>query len=142
MWIFTSDGFFSVVCARKDNVPGTVDPKNLMVRARKRKHLKRLKKRFKALRKCEIHQDAGTDYAFRIFVRKSVWVDIAAQLAADIDYGNFKNSIKGMRYKQAASNVWGVMYDYQLAHDDESSDSTIWDELFNQHLNGNDDETD
>lgn len=44
MWIFTRHGFFSVVCARKEQGgPGeAIDPDLLMVRARTRHHLKAL----------------------------------------------------------------------------------------------------
>lgn len=76
MWIFTKHGFLSAVCARK-GLGGSdqpVDPGRIMVRARVQAHLAGLKNRFpELLGQCEIREFAGTDYAFRIFVAKSVW---------------------------------------------------------------------
>ena len=70
MWIFTKYGFFSAVNARQgDGKYGQlIDPDRIMVRARDRGHLVALKERFPdQLGRCDIHDFAGTDYAFRIF---------------------------------------------------------------------------
>jgi len=73
MWIFTKQGFFSAVCARKGNGKHgqPVDPDRIMVRARVRGHLEALMKRFPdLLGESEIQEFVGTDYAFRVFVQK------------------------------------------------------------------------
>ena len=75
MWLFTKHGFYSAVCARQgDGSHGQpVDPDRIMVRARVRSQLEALKERFSdLLADCEIKEFAGTDYAFRIFVDKSI----------------------------------------------------------------------
>lgn len=118
MWVFTKHGFFSAVCARqgsgKHGQP--VDPNRIMVRARLRDHLDALKKRFPdLLGPCEVQDFAGTDYAFRIFVAKSVWSQVLAGLAEETDYDNFKSEVArhhgkvGAAYERSLHEVWAVM---------------------------------
>ena len=118
MWIFTKYGFFSVVCARQgDGSHGQpVDPKRMMVRARVREHLEALREIFpELLGDCEIKEFVGTDYAFRLFAGKKAWVQVAARLAEDITYDNFKSAVgrhqgrKGSEYEHSLHEVWSVM---------------------------------
>ena len=122
MWIFTKHGFFSAVCARQGS--GTygqpVDLNRMMVRARVRAHLDALKQRFPdLLGSCEIQDFAGTDYAYRIFVAKSVWAQVLAGLAEETDYDNFKSEVArhqgtaGSAYERSLHAVWSVMYKLQ-----------------------------
>lgn len=122
MWVFTRYGFFSAVCARQgDGGHGRpVDPGRVMVRARVRGHLEALQERFPdRLGGCDIREFAGTDYAFRLFVAKSVWAEALAELAAEMDYDNFKSEVArhqgsaGAAYKNALGEVWSVMYRLQ-----------------------------
>ena len=77
MWLFTKHRFYSAVCARQGDGSQPVDPDRIMVRARVSSHLDELKERFSdLLADCEIKEFAGTDYAFRIFVPKSVWSQV------------------------------------------------------------------
>ena len=85
MWVFTKYGFFSAVCARQgDGSHGQpVDPDRIMIRVRLRSHLEALKQRFSGLlAECEIREFPETDYAFRLFVPKTDWQQILAELAA------------------------------------------------------------
>lgn len=122
MWIFTKYGFFSAVCARqasgKHGMP--VDPNRIMVRARLREHLEALKNRFPDLiGQCEIQEFAGADYAFRIFVPKSVWSQVLSGIAEETDYDNFKSEVAryqgktGAAYERSLHDVWSVMYRLQ-----------------------------
>jgi len=122
MWIFTKHGFFSAVCARKGNGKHgqPVDPDRIMVRARLRSHLKALKERFDdLLGDCEIQESAGTDYAFRLFVPKTVWIQVLAGLAEETDYDNFKSEVArhqgkaGVAYEHSLHGVWSVMQKLQ-----------------------------
>jgi len=122
MWIFTKHGFYSAVCAKGGSgKPGQpLDPDTLMVRARTRGHLQALMERFpEALGGRTIEAFAGTDYAYRIFVPKAIWVEVMAALAAEIDYGNFKSEVarhqgrEGAAYEHALHDVWSVMYRLQ-----------------------------
>ncbi len=117
MWLFTRYGLFSVVCARQgDGSHGIpVDPDRMMVRARVAKHLEALKSRFPAkLSESEIVTTAYTDYACRLFVAKANWVRVAAALAEETDYDNFKKAAEtrkgneGIEYLNALHAVWGV----------------------------------
>jgi len=118
MWIFTKHGFFSAVSARmgdgKHSQP--VDPDRIMVRARLREHLEALKRRFPdLLGECEVHETASTDYAFRLFVQKSAWMQVLAGLAEETDYDNFKSKVArhqgkaGADYEHSLHEVWSVM---------------------------------
>lgn len=122
MWIFSKHGFFSAVCARKGdgkhNHP--VDPDRIMVRGRLRSHLKSLKEQFSdLLGECEIQESAGTDYAFRLFVPKTIWVQVLAGLAEETDYDNFKSEVArdqgeaGAAYEHSLHDVWSVMHKLQ-----------------------------
>ena len=122
MWIFTKHGFFSAVCARKGdgkhNEP--IDLDRIMVRARVRGHLEALKKRFSDLLDgCEIQDSTSTDYAFRFFVKKTVWVQVVAELANETDYDNFKSEVadhqgrSGAAYEHSLHAVWSVMHKLQ-----------------------------
>ena len=122
MWIFTKHGFFSAVRARQgDGKHGhPVDPDHIMVRARLREHLERLKGRFPdLLGRCEIREFAGTDYAYRLFVDKPVWSQVLAGLAEKTDYDNFKSEVArhqgraGAAYERSLHEVWSVMHRLQ-----------------------------
>jgi len=118
MWLFTKHGFYSAVCARQgDGRHGQpVDPDRLMVRARVGRHLEALKERFpELLSECEIMEFSGTDYAFRIFVAKSVWSQVLVGLNDEMDYDNFKSKVvqhqgsDGADYEHSLHKVWSVM---------------------------------
>jgi hypothetical protein len=118
MWLFTKYGFYSAVCARQgDGRHGQpVDPDRLMVRARVRRHLETLKERFpELLADSEIMESSGTDYAFRIFVDKSVWSQVLVGLNEEMDYDNFKSKVAqhqgndGADYEHSLHEVWSVM---------------------------------
>jgi hypothetical protein len=122
MWVFTRHGFFSAVCARKGSGQHgqPVDPERIMVRARLRGHLEALKARFSdLLGPCEVQEFAGTDYAFRIFVAKSVWSQVLAGLAEETNYDNFKAEVArhqgkaGGAYERSLHDVWSVMHKLQ-----------------------------
>lgn len=122
MWLFTKHGFFSAVCARQgDGRHGQpVDPARIMVRGRLRSHLRALQERFPELiGECEIQESAGTDYAFRIFVPKTVWVQVLTSLAEETDYDNFKSEVArhqgkaGAAYEHSLHEVWSVMHRLQ-----------------------------
>jgi hypothetical protein len=116
MWLFTKYGFYSAVCARQgDGGHGQpVDENRVMVRARLRQHLEALKTRFPdVLGDAEIREFLGTDYAYRIFVKKRSWATVAAELADEIAYDNFKAEVAqgsaGDDYEAALHDVWSVM---------------------------------
>lgn len=114
MWLFTQYGFYSVVCARDlAGNPARVDPDTFMVRARCRRHLESLQKRFPQMASLEIADTTNTDYRFRVVVPKTVWAEVVRELIAEIDYGNFKDRAHSRssddRYVDALHDVWEVM---------------------------------
>ena len=122
MWLFTKYGFFSAVCARQgDGRHGQpVDSERIMVRARERRHLEALRERLPdLLGNCRILETPQSDYAFRIFVDKTVWSKALLGLNEELDYDNFKSAVArhqgpaGSDYEQALHDVWAVMYGLQ-----------------------------
>jgi len=125
MWLFTSYGMYSAVCARqgtgKKGEP--IDTERMMVRARDRDHLENLKLLFPdELQDVEIVESKYNDYRFRLFVDKKVWALLVATLVMCEDYDNFKGSIDRTLPKEQAgpyhgtcTRVWGVLYDHQRA---------------------------
>ena len=118
MWLFTKHGFYSAVCARQGDGSHDqpVDPDRIMVRVRVRNHLEALKQRFSdLLAECEIKEFTGTDYAFRIFVPKSIWSQVLVGLNEEMDYDNFKSEVarhqgsEGAAYEHSLHEVWSVM---------------------------------
>ncbi|MCE9631695.1 MAG: hypothetical protein K8S94_13390 [Planctomycetia bacterium] len=83
-----------------------------MVRARCRRHLESLQKRFPQLASTAIDDTPNTDYRFRIVVPKPVWIEVTQELATEIDYGNFKDRAHSRsgdeRYVDALHDVWAV----------------------------------
>jgi hypothetical protein len=84
-----------------------------MVRARSRRHLESLQNRFPQLASLAIGKTTDTDYRFRIVVPKPVWLEVTQELAAEIDYGNFKDQADSRsgddKYVDALHDVWAVM---------------------------------
>ena len=120
MWLFTRYGLFSVTNARQGRGrPGApLDPRRLQVRARSRKHLELLTERFRSLRGYEIIETPRADYRFRIIVRRRVWAKVAAGLAREIAYPNFKNECHNNdelddAYIHALHRVWSAGDDIQ-----------------------------
>src|SRR5262245_796133 len=102
MWICFNDAFVSAVADPKK--PGT-----LKVRARKRDHLERL------FPHAEIHESTETDYRYRVFVRKRDFACLLVERAMDIDYGNFKDSVKDKGLHDLYAGFWHDHYAYQGA---------------------------
>ena len=118
MWLFTQYGFFSAVCARAgDGSQGNVvDEGRVMVRARLRGHLEGLKLRFpEVLGGVEIVETPDTDYRYRLFMEKSVWVNVVTVLSEELDYDNFKSKVGqnleavGGEYERSLHEVWDTM---------------------------------
>lgn len=127
MWLFTKYGFFSVVCAHNDD-------DNMMIRARCKRHLTALMKRFQQASQ-PIVETLDTDYQFRIFVTSGLLSEIAHDLAAEIDYSNFKAAVgrNDTEYVNALHNIWFLVSQLQPkppysafkeedAHEDEEED--------------------
>lgn len=96
MWIMLNNAFISVV----DKAPKR---DQLVVRARVPGHIEAV------FPNATVITDTTGDYMFRAFIDRIDVADAMFKAVMDIDYSNFKNSIKDDRYHNACSSVWGVM---------------------------------
>lgn len=103
MWVFSKVGFYSAVRTR--------DGKGIVVRARLREHLVALVELLD--RKPRIAMTTDSDYRYRIVVDDVEWAGTVSQLALDIDYDNFKESVPQGPYEQALHAVWQTMHRLQ-----------------------------
>lgn len=107
MWIFTTLGFFSVVAHRDDDAM-------VLVRARAREDLEALRDRHLAGH--DILEWEGSDYRFRLLASRDDWARVAGELAAGIDYANFKDAVgerQGASRARLYSRVWQTMFALQ-----------------------------
>jgi hypothetical protein len=114
MWIFSKTGFFSVV----------VDSQRegfMLVRARCRRDVWNLYDKHAAtLSSIEPPKSSETrDYRWRLSIAKQDWIQLAARLAAQIDYSNFKSEVtkqpsqanKSEAYHHVWQELWNVQRD-------------------------------
>ena len=102
MWVFTQYGFFSIV--HKDS-----DEHHLLVRARFRGDLERLRKKEPRLGRTIVTEDA--DYRFRAFIPREAAAELFATLMRELMYGNFKAhaaEFLGTEHLSAYHEVWDV----------------------------------
>jgi len=80
MWIFSQNGFLSIVKhTEKDNL--------LIVRSRFRGHIERM------FPKAHVIEDANRDYRYRAELPTKEVSKVIAEMVLEIDYDNFKNSL-------------------------------------------------
>ncbi|MFM0165739.1 hypothetical protein PQR39_35585 [Paraburkholderia sediminicola] len=101
MWICANNAFLSIVNSDQD-------PTVLMVRARRKGDIEAV---FGP--ETQVTTIPGRDYQFRAFIRRDIVGMVIAQALMDIDYGNFKNSVKDGYLHDAYAGVWSIMADLQ-----------------------------
>lgn len=102
MWIAMNDSFVSVVKNQQDK-----GNKTLMVRARVKEDLENL---------CpgkKIIVTPTSDYRFRVVITREEFADIMANRVENINYNNFKNSVKEDWRHNAYLKIWTTMYNVQ-----------------------------
>ena len=102
MWLFTTQGFYSVVAHRDD-------PNSLIVRGRTREDIEALREQIPHV---EPFEDPSADYRHRAYVTRSEWLAAVAQLTAEVDYDNFKSEVareQGRERADAYGRVWGEL---------------------------------
>jgi hypothetical protein len=100
MWICLNDGFVSVVA--DPEIPG-----NLLVRARSAKHLKALAPEVR------ITKTPKRDYGWRVSLPADIVASIIANRVVEIDYDNFKDSVKERKLHRMYEMWWGDHFRYQ-----------------------------
>ena len=81
MWLYTVHGFFSVVQSLDNS-------DRLVVRARVRDHLENLVAGYLGF--SSIVETPHADYHYRTYCSRIVWRQVLGDIAANIDYPNFK----------------------------------------------------
>jgi hypothetical protein len=107
MWLMTNFGFFSIV--KKEG------EENLTVRARAKQDLLSLKDRYLP-QMGAIEVSDYNDYRYRVRVPRDVFAEALRDIALDIDYPNFKNSVAKKQGKGRArvyEDVWQRLYGLQ-----------------------------
>ena len=119
MWVFTRDGFFSVVWDQQCKTD------EVMVRARCREDLCRLSKKLKGY--CDDDQILASfesGYGFRMKIGKHEWADYLAEYARNIDYSDVKNHLvteSDALRKEAYLKVWEALFRWQSVELDKTS---------------------
>ena len=103
MWIFTKSGFASIVASENS-------PEFLLVRSRFEGHIEAI---FPAV---HVSEAPAADYPFRALVPKTVVIQKLQEIAAAIDYGNFNDTVKDSRYRDACLEVSSVLKMHEDRH--------------------------
>jgi hypothetical protein len=103
MWFCFNDAFVSVV--EMKNKPGL-----LMVRARAHEHLTNL---FGTEEYGAVHTTPEHDYRYRVYCTKEEWAAIVSKRIAEINYTNFKDSVKDDKLHTLYEDFWFLHMIYQ-----------------------------
>ncbi len=101
MWLFTPEGFFSVVNAEEFGHP-------LQVRARCDDDLDRLRSSFFPTLGENVHLP-GRDYPVRAFTTHEGFAECLSKIALAIDYDNFKSTVAA-RHTSERAHVYGHVW--------------------------------
>lgn len=100
MWLLAKDGFYSIVQKPEDKAGDM-----LSVRARRREDLEKLIE----FTGGEIIVTPHADYPYRIVIEREVMAQAAWEMVMQLDYGNFKGSIKEDQRHDIYMAVWGCL---------------------------------
>lgn len=106
MWVFTKEGFFSVV--QKD-----CEADEVLVRSRQKRDLIGLAEKIGV--KVKLLEGVGTDYRYRAVVKKKDWAKYLSDSALDLDYDNFKNTVSNRDHRRHSAylRVWEALLAWQ-----------------------------
>lgn len=100
MWFCFNDSFLSIV--QKGGAPG-----QLCVRARMKGDIERV------FPDAQVSESTNTDYRFRAFIDRERVIKVVAQRIQELDYPNFKSSVKDSERHDAYLDIWSVMFSMQ-----------------------------
>ncbi|MDZ7579039.1 MAG: hypothetical protein U5R30_00015 [Deltaproteobacteria bacterium] len=115
MWVFTREGFFSVVWDK------TCRPDQLAVRSQSKEDICHLVKRLSGY--CDegqITETFGTAYRYRVNITKQAWSAYLADCALQVDYPSVKEAIVSVddRLRQEAYyQIWEALYRWRSKTD-------------------------
>ncbi len=99
MWLFTRDGFLSIV-------EHNLNPNILIVRSRFKNHIQKI------FGDVDVQENAGTDYEYRAEIPREKVAKVMSDMIMDIDYGNFKEELGSLGFKKIDSQYvrrcWAV----------------------------------
>ncbi len=93
MWIQFNNAFLSIVENRDNKL-------ELLVRARIKGDIEEI------FPEADVFEDESADYRYRAFISKAKVAERMTLKMKEINYGNFKNSVKETNRKNAYGNVW------------------------------------
>lgn len=100
MWLCFNDGFVSAVEDRTDF-------DTLVIRSRRKEILNDL------FGEENVLENAGTDYKYRVYVNREEFADLVRERIMNIDYDNFKNSVRDHDLHDLYAGFWVDHYRYQ-----------------------------
>jgi hypothetical protein len=100
MWVCLNNSFLSIV-QNRNNL------EQLLVRSRRKGDIE------KVFPEAKVIQEAGSDYRYRAFINRDNVANAIAREVSNIDYGNFKNSVRDHDLHDAYSDFWLIMYKLQ-----------------------------
>ena len=103
MWLYVSGGFVSVVAHRTEH-------EHLLVRARHPEHIGAL------LPDAAIIHLQSADYPYRAVARRGDVHRALTNYLLNLDYDNFKASIKDQEYHDICIGIWHTMWVYGQRH--------------------------
>ncbi len=114
MWLVTVKGFFSVVTDNQREG-------RMVIRARCKADIHNLFESYRvSLPSIEKPTSSESqDYRWRMSISKPDWIELAARLAGEIEYTNFKSTVHERpdqhNKDRAYLEIWGVMHRVQVA---------------------------
>jgi hypothetical protein len=113
MWVFTQNGFFSVVAYEpsRDHSSINKNPQDdlLLVRGRLREDLEELRRWVPDI---DIREHPRADYRFRAVLSREQWKIVLMGEVDSLDYRNFKNRVdqkQGHERHETYMEVWRAM---------------------------------
>ena len=100
MWIQFNNAFLSIVENREKTI-------ELLVRARVKGDIE------KVFPEADVFEDNNADYKYRAFISKAMVAEKIMLKVTEINYDNFKNSVKEIEKKKVYSNIWAELRKFQ-----------------------------
>ena len=100
MWIQFNNAFLSIVENREKTI-------ELLVRARVKGDIE------KVFPEADVFEDNNADYKYRAFISKAMVAEKIMLKVTEINYDNFKNSVKEIERKKVYGNIWAELRNFQ-----------------------------
>ena len=100
MWIQFNNAFLSIVENRENTT-------ELLVRARVKGDVE------KVFPEADVFEDNNADYKYRAFISKAIVAKKIMLKVTEINYDNFKNSVKEIERKKVYGNIWAELRNFQ-----------------------------